>query len=81
MTRNQINVYLASILTTIAETDEAPSGIIYSALMANGVTLNEYMQLQTILVSSELCTLSHDVLRLTDRGHELANECNKIMAA
>tara|TARA_Y100000310_G_C20273453_1_gene619138 strand:+ start:372 stop:617 length:246 start_codon:yes stop_codon:yes gene_type:complete len=81
MTRNQINVYLASILTTIAETDEAPSGIIYSALMANGVTLNEYMQLQTILVSSELCTLSHDVLRLTDRGHELANEINKIKAA
>ena len=81
MTRNQINVYLASILTTIAETDEAPSGIIYSALMANFVTLNEYMQLQTILVSSELCTLSHDVLRLTDRGHELANEINKIKAA
>lgn len=74
MTRNEINVYLASIISTIAETGMAPASVISMAIQAHGASFSDYMQLQYLLVSGGVCTLESDVFRLTESGKALAVE-------
>ncbi len=81
MTRNQTTIAIASILTTLAELGKAPAGIVYAGLMANGISHGDYMELQTMLVSSNLVTLKSNVMRLTSTGRELADECNSLISA
>lgn len=81
MERNQTNKWLACIISTLAEVDGAPAGHVYMALMADGCSHGDFMQLQTILVSGGICTLAGNVLALTAAGKEMAVEINAAIAA
>jgi len=75
---------LAAILSMLADTPEheAPTGIIYSALMSRGVSHSDYMRLQVILCSSGGCTLeSGPKLRLTAKGLKIAEHINGALRA
>jgi len=80
MTRNQIHSYLGSIISAVTETpDGAPCGVVYMALMMRcGVNFDDYMMLQSLLVSNGICALESDVLRITDNGRKIAHEIYKI---
>lgn len=81
MTRDQINKYLASIISTLDEAGEAPAGVVYMALQHDGVSHGDFMLLQTLLVDGGVCTLESNVYRLTERGKTMAAQINAAMAA
>ena len=82
MNRDTLNRYLAAVLTTLRESDdEAPSGILYAALMAHGCSHGDFMTVQAMLVSSGLATLDGDMLALTDAGRAIADKINAAIAA
>ena len=81
MTRNKLNTCLAAILSTVAETGEAQTGIIYAALMSHGVTHGDFMGIQTLMVQSNLCTIDGTTMRLTDFGREMAGRVDAAAAA
>jgi coproporphyrinogen III oxidase-like Fe-S oxidoreductase len=80
MDENQKTLFLTTIITALADIDEAPAGIVYSGLMGKGLSFNGYMALQASLVGTGLCTLSGNVLRITDDGRAMAAEINKLIA-
>jgi len=51
----------------------APNGVIYSALMAFGATLDQHQRLITFLTSQGYVTISGNVLHLTEAGIKLMN--------
>jgi uncharacterized membrane protein len=51
----------------------APNGVIYSALMAFGATLDQHQRLITFLTSQGYVTVSGNVLHLTEAGVKLMN--------
>lgn len=64
----------AVILTTILDLEdgEAPSGILYAGLMAEGIGLDEYNLIIGALKRSDLLSEHGHVLRLTVRGRTAA---------
>lgn len=80
MTRNEMNIGLAAILTTLAETSEARIGILYAALMAGGRTLDDFLQLQMVLVSGGLVTVDGTLMTITAAGREMADKINAAAA-
>ena len=81
MTRDQANTYLAAIITTLEETGEGKTGIMYAALKAHGLTLDDFLLLQGVMVSGKLATLSNNTLTLTAAGHDMAARINGAVEA
>lgn len=72
MTRDQLNVGLATIITSLAETGgEAPAGHIYAALMAH-YTLDDYNDIMSVLKRAGLVTEERHLVTITSAGRELA---------
>ena len=76
MTKKQINVGLASILTTAAELGpNMPLGPAYMALMGNGYSLNDFQLLTTILGEAKLAVVTQTTLSLTVAGLDMVAKC------
>ena len=74
MTRTEMNVYLAAILTTVAESpDGAPSGVMYAALQ-DQLGLQDYQDLLTICTSTGLCEKSNQLITLTSKGRDMVSK-------
>lgn len=71
MTRRELNVLLATVLTTLAEvrTGSAPRSIVMLGL---SVTLDDFLMVERVLVAGDLVTQEFDVLTITDKGRETA---------
>lgn len=70
MTRDQINVFLAACLTTLAEMDcPAPESSFYIALEMN---LADWQLIRQILLSANLATISANAVSITAKGREMA---------
>ena len=71
MTRREINVYLAAIITTIADMPEgAPSGHLYAGLMGQ-MDLSSYQLLIGVCKDAGLIAESNHLITLTDKGREV----------
>jgi hypothetical protein len=72
MNRDQANVYLAIILTTVGDMGEqgTPSGPLYAGLMGK-MGLDDYTMLVGMCKSASLMTEEGHVLKLTDKGKAL----------
>ena len=84
MTRNEANLYLATVLTTLAEMPrhEAPEGHLYMALQHAGCNLEDFYGVKSILVDGGLVTAEMGPqLKLTAKGKELADDINAKLAA
>jgi hypothetical protein len=78
MNRQQANIYLATILTTVAEMGEAPSGHLYAGLMGR-MNLDDYNMLIGICKGGSLMTESNHVLTLTAKGQEMVKKINETL--
>ena len=58
--KNPLTLILDAIVESIAVagTHGAPGGVLYSALMAQGCTLNQFNQLMTLLIAQKRVTQS-----------------------
>lgn len=76
MTRSQLLASTAAVLTTIAEVDPdpAPEGVLYSALMAQGLALSDYETIRDMLMRAGLVMrgFGPHTLRITPDGAEVA---------
>lgn len=69
MTKNEMNVYLCAILTTLAETGNAmPKSPIYLAL---GMDFDRYCTIEAVMVNAGLVTVTPETMTLTDAGHKM----------
>ena len=73
--RDQINVALAAVLTTLAEAPdgEAPQGIVAAALLHQ---TEPFETIRAILCAGKLVECEGNVMRITDRGREIAAQIN-----
>lgn len=84
MMKQQLNRALVAILTTLAESEGAPSGFLFVALQTRDAELYThaaYMQILGIMVRAELVTDEHDYIKLTDKGGKLAADIEADLAA
>jgi hypothetical protein len=83
MTRNEINVALASVLTTVAETGgPAPLTFLYLPLQASmGIGLDDFYELMGIIAKAGLGVTTSETLTLTQAGKELAGVIEEHAAA
>ena len=75
MDRRTLNQYLAVVLTTVAECGEAPEGVLYAGLMAHGCTMQDWAIIVAALTKGELVRVEWNVMRLTDKGRDVAAKC------
>jgi len=77
MTRTEINIYLAAILTTALETEPEvfPESLAYLVLSCN---LDSWATLKEIMLHNELATFAGHSITLTDKGRALAVKCNEV---
>lgn len=74
MTKQELYVYIAAILTTLLETDApAPESSLYLAM---GMDLPRYELVRDLMVRLELVTVKSYTMRLTEKGTSMAHECN-----
>ena len=82
MTNREQYVYLASILTTIADSERdglpVPLGPMYAALIGR-IGYNEWETLMAILVHGGLAVKTDETIRLTDEGRKLAARCAEVV--
>lgn len=80
MTRNELNTYLAAILTTLAEVDGGcAESTVYIAL---GMDIHKYNEVREILVVAQLVAIDQcNWMKLTAKGREIADKCNAFIAA
>lgn len=77
MDRKTLNILLASILTTLDETNGgwSPRTMI---MLGCKLDLATYTFVESILVDAKLCTKTSEVITISDKGREMAK---KISAA
>jgi hypothetical protein len=77
--RDRINIALAAVLSTLAETPdgEAPQGILAAALLHQEVP---FETVRAILVAGRLVECEGSVMRITERGREMARRINEAAA-
>lgn len=72
MDRNILNVYLATILETLAM-PTALGGVPRSHVMLGlGLDLDAYLMVEGILVASDMAKSQRDLLTITDKGKKMA---------
>lgn len=76
MTKKEINLGLAAIITTVAETETAPEGIMYAALMGH-YSLEEFTDLITLLKRAGiLLGIGPHEVTISAEGRALAAKIN-----
>ncbi len=78
MSKGQIYARIAAIVSTLAETGGGPESSIYLAL---GMDMSLWTMLRAVLVENGLVTISGHWCELTDKGRELAEKCNAVLAS
>ena len=78
MTRKELNVFLAAVLTTANDIQPCPESSIYLAL---GCDIDEWQTVKGLLLSAELATFRGYSVTLTDKGRVLAEKCNALVAS
>jgi hypothetical protein len=77
MTRDELNKYLCAILTTIDEVEYSPESILYIGL---GMDMSKWDAIRGILLAGGLATIDCSQVRITPKGHNLAQQINAFMA-
>ena len=77
MTRQDLNVRIAAIVTTLAETDGGPESILYLGL---GMDMDLWQRLRQMLVQAGIITVASYYVRLTPKGQTLASQLTAAMA-
>jgi hypothetical protein len=84
MTRKELNILLAAVLTTLVDHTAAPRSIVMLGLNTGEprrpLTLDEYLLIERILLDGDLVTEQHDILRITAKGAAIAKEINSMIA-
>lgn len=76
MTRAELNVALAAVLTTAAEMQHCPETSVYLAL---GSDMGKWEIVKTVLLQGKLATISCHSISLTQLGRELADKCAALL--
>ena len=74
MTKKEVNMYLAAVLETLAESErgEAPEGILYMALSSSGASYDDWQTIVELLLVGEVCEkIAGPQLRITAKGREV----------
>jgi hypothetical protein len=77
MTRDELNKYLCAILTTIDEVEYSPESILYIGL---GMDMGKWDAIRAVLLAGGLATIDCSQVRITPKGHNLAQQINAFMA-
>jgi predicted transcriptional regulator len=77
MTNEKMMAMTAAILTTLLETDGSPESSIYCGI---GMDMGLWTRLKMALVGSGLITCEGYWVELTDKGREMADKCNAVLA-
>ena len=80
MTRNQANKFLAAILTTALETEPAPFPETM-AYLAMGSNVENWQTIRRIMDQGELATFTGNSIALTDKGRDIARQCQQFQTA
>ena len=80
MTKAQFTQYIAAILTTALDTEPGPFPE-SMAYLAMGSDINAWNTVKSALATAGLATFAGHSLALTDKGRELARQCNAALAA
>jgi predicted methyltransferase len=82
LTKSQIFATVAAIVTTLDEVEsDAAESTISMAMEARGMNLSTYYAIRNLMVASGLVTVKGNRIALTEKGRELAKECDKATAA
>jgi hypothetical protein len=77
MNRQQCNVYLCGILTTLADMGaRVPKAPIYLAM---GMNIDDYQTVETIMLKAGLVTATTETLTLTDAGRVMVGKIRAVM--
>ena len=79
MTKQEVYAITAAILTTLLEVhpNPAPESSIYLAM---GMDINKYGLFRDLLTGNKLVEVKHHGMTLTDKGLELARECEAVIS-
>lgn len=72
-------IMAAAILTTIMDSESAPSGILYAGLMSRGASFDDYTSVLGALKEAGFVTESNNVLTLTAEGLAKAKEIDALV--
>lgn len=73
----QVMSRVAAILSTLLETGGGPESSIYLALGAN---LSMWEGLKGLMLRSDLIAISGHWVELTEKGRQMAEKCNAVLA-
>lgn len=80
MTREQLMTYVAAILTTALETEPSPFPETM-AYMALGCDMGKWQTVKEGILLAGLATIeSGPTIVLTEKGREIARQCNQVLA-
>jgi hypothetical protein len=74
--RNELNVLLAAVLTTLADVDSAPETTLYLGL---GCDMEKWSMIKMVILGGGLATCEGNLVKLTAKGAEMAGVINAIM--
>lgn len=79
MSKAEVYATTAAILTTLLEVhpNPAPESSIYLAM---GMDISKYEAFRNLLVASQLVTVKHHGMTLTEKGLATARECEAVIA-
>jgi hypothetical protein len=73
MTRDELNLNLVAIITTLNEVDFAPESSLYLGL---GMDLAKWELIKSILLGANLATCSNNMVKIAPMGVEMAKKIN-----
>jgi predicted transcriptional regulator len=77
MNRQQCNVYLCGILTTLADMGaNVPKSPIYLAM---GMNANDYETIERIMTTAGLVTVTAETMTLTKKGEEMVGKIRAVV--
>jgi predicted transcriptional regulator len=79
MDTKTLTTYIASIITTLAET-EGGSAIATMIYLGLGCTLSDYQYVIRIMAMEGLVTSTTEQVTITDKGRKVAEKINAILA-
>ena len=79
MTKDQLMTYVAAVLTTALETEPSPFPE-SMAYLAMGADLSKWETVKRVLTVSGWVTTEGHSIQLTDKGRDIAQQCNAALS-
>lgn len=79
MTKQQVNIILAAILSTLKETKSSPESMLYIGTC--GMDMTKWELIRDILLLGKLVTIENNLVTITARGMEIAEKIDAMMKA